>query len=159
MYNLPKSDLIKKIEELKKEINKYKYDKLTGLKGKHDFIPKLEEAVKNKNNHWVRLIDINNLHRTNEDGGYIAGDKIILKVVNYLKSTTNEEIFKIGGDEFCIIYESVTLPKQLDCEKIVYATLSLNEFNSYKDLITKLSNILKMNKNKWYKDRNLERRK
>lgn len=51
------------------------------------------------------FIDLNDLKTTNDTLGHAAGDALILKTTEYLKSVfrKSDEIVRIGGDEFIII--------------------------------------------------------
>jgi len=158
MHNLSKEFLIKKIEYLESKINIYKYDNLTGLLGMHDFKIDLNNVLGNES-YWLRLLDINGLHIVNNNGGYIAGNKFIIKVVNIINNADNSEVYRIGGDEFCIIYKSKEYPDDIKCDDIVYSTTQLKDKYDYEKLITLLSKDLKIKKNKWYEEHNINRRK
>ena len=157
MHKLSKRDLIGIIHKLENELNIYKYDKLTGLLSRHDFENKLNKVL-NKKNYWIRLIDINGLHKRNNEFGYESGDELIITVVNYLKETTNEIIYRTGGDEFCIIYNTEDYPDDINNEYIVSSTLNLYNYTNIKSVIKDLSKDLKIKKTEWYKKRNLIRR-
>jgi diguanylate cyclase (GGDEF)-like protein len=49
-------------------------------------------------------VDINNLKKTNDSEGHAAGDELIKKVCEILKTSyAGSMIFRMGGDEFLII--------------------------------------------------------
>jgi len=104
--------LLLEIDFLKKERDKYKYDHLTGMMGRVDF----EEQFKSFYNDFIKqgkdfifgIIDINNLHSINRDGGYEAGDNLIKLVSTALKETFPDSLlYRIGGDEFTVLCRKI----------------------------------------------------
>jgi len=96
------------IKRLKEEILKYKYDNLTRLPLRSDFIQHMDNLlneVKMFHRHFIFImIDVNDLKKINTDFGYVYGDAYIKRVANDLISTFNEyNIYRIGGDEFCMV--------------------------------------------------------
>ncbi len=99
--------LINEIERLKKEVNYYKYDFLTGLKMRKDLDKELDTIFNNKEDKTICLIDLDNLHNINKEKGYSVGDEFIKKVINKLKEIESEDnIYRLGGDEFIIITDT-----------------------------------------------------
>jgi len=100
--------LKKEIKFLKNELNKYKYDYLTGLPGRIDFEKDFDNFMNDfklfNKTFILGIIDINNLHKINRIEGYNAGDALILSVSNKLEKILNKSnIYRIGGDEFAVL--------------------------------------------------------
>lgn len=85
-----------------------KYDALTNLRNRRCFNNKMRE-LESKNNVWILVFDINDLKRINDTDGHIAGDQHILKVVHLLKEYVKNLgiLYRIGGDEFCVLCENI----------------------------------------------------
>jgi diguanylate cyclase len=108
--------LSERIQYLRTEVKRYKYDFLTGLKMRMDFdeylkilfeLYEFEDRV-----FTLVIIDVDGLHNINRVEGYVAGDNTIKLVANTIQSTFLEctgndcsgaEVFRIGGDEFAIL--------------------------------------------------------
>jgi len=148
--------LEKMIKELKKENEKLKKDNLTGVWNRHY----LDEMLANKynieiENGWIYnvvLIDLDGLHDLNREKGYEAGDKFILSVTESIKKKMEEgnisgDIFRIGGDEFIVIYEPYEELDLSDIKNITFAKGYFYKDFNFRELIKKLdSKIIKLKK-------------
>jgi GGDEF domain-containing protein len=115
-----------KIIDLEKEIVKYKYDHLTGMKLRTDFEDELFDIFEGKNSFYMILIDVNDLHNINRDRGYYQGDMIIKKVSRIIKKFFGSMCWRIGGDEFIIIEENLNFKhRQFMREIIKYCSVSI----------------------------------
>ena len=154
-YALMLEELIK---QLKKENEKLKKDHLTQVWNRHY----LDEMLKIKYNEKIKkgwiyniaLIDLDGLHELNRTQGYEKGDEFIINVVKQIKELMKEsnvegDIYRIGGDEFIIIYEPYDV---INFEKIKNITYSVGYFHeklSFKEAIKQLdSNIIELKKRK-----------
>ena len=82
-------------------------DALTGLLNRNAWNIKIEDVKNNKGEICVVYADLNNLKYTNDNLGHLEGDKLISKFTNILKSIfINDNIYRVGGDEFVIIVDS-----------------------------------------------------
>lgn len=117
--------------ELKKDVKKYKYDKLTGLEERVDFRENIDLKIKEKIPFFISMVDINDLHSINKDHGYRAGDKVIKEVGKTIEDVMdgyeNCSIYRIGGDEFIVMSES-DISSRLG--KIWKASFCIQEFNN-----------------------------
>jgi len=88
----------------------YSVDYLTGC-----FVGfKLFEDVKRlKTNYTIIEFDINGLKKINDALGHLAGDKMIIDIINIINSVSprNIKMYRIGGDEFVIIYKTQNIEK------------------------------------------------
>ncbi|MBR6071960.1 MAG: GGDEF domain-containing protein [Acholeplasmatales bacterium] len=85
-------------------------DLLTGLFNRNEMNNYMDRLV-DKSNHSIGLmfLDINGLKRINDDEGHLAGDQLIKRAANVLKSVFGDNpIFRAGGDEFVVIIVGVS---------------------------------------------------
>lgn len=86
-------------------------DALTGLGNRARFerdIEVLEEEKHNLENLILVIADANYLKKINDTMGHLVGDKAIQIMAEAMKKAFNDidEIYRIGGDEFCIIIQN-----------------------------------------------------
>lgn len=87
-----------------------KLDPFTGLYNKKTFeewLPQLMEECKNSNICFsLAMIDVDNFKHVNDIYGHIEGDRVLLHLAHILNRNSNENIhtFRIGGDEFAIMF-------------------------------------------------------
>ena len=89
----------------KNMVKLYKFDFLTGLKTRYDFITETKHKMQSQM-FYLMMTDITGLHAVNRDPkkGYEFGDMLIKKVANDLKSIKYQwETYRLGGDEFMTI--------------------------------------------------------
>lgn len=96
--------LLLEIQQLKGEVERYKFDHLTGLMGRIDFEEEFNSLFNTGEDFIFSILDINNLHTINRKSGYAAGDSLIKRVSKFLKHLyPSSYIYRIGGDEFAIV--------------------------------------------------------
>jgi diguanylate cyclase (GGDEF)-like protein len=84
-------------------LRKANYDFLTGFYNRY-YLKEMYAEINHKSNVGVTFLDINNLKETNDNFGHTAGDRLIIKVSNLIRTYyTDSLIFRIGGDEFVIL--------------------------------------------------------
>jgi diguanylate cyclase (GGDEF)-like protein len=92
-------------EVLKRQAN---CDYLTGFYNRF-YLKEIEPSLAQKENIGITFIDINNLKYTNDCKGHDAGDELIRRISEMIRSHySGSMIFRIGGDEFVIITEGLT---------------------------------------------------
>ncbi|MBT7085355.1 MAG: GGDEF domain-containing protein [Desulfobacterales bacterium] len=90
------------------------YDKLTDLPNRTLFADRLNQALiqskRYKRKFALLFIDLDKFKSVNDTLGHDAGDKLLIKVSERLKSCVRESdtIARIGGDEFTIILSTIT---------------------------------------------------
>lgn len=122
-FNTDKVDFIREIMELNayvlsSEIANYKMRTKLELMGKTDLLTGVlnRNAMNNRISDFVDknmyknqsigliFIDVNGLKETNDTKGHKAGDDMLKAVANKLKGIfANQEIYRVGGDEFLIL--------------------------------------------------------
>lgn len=99
--------LIEENRELKRQINSYKYDHLTGLKLRYDFETEVQGLLDNGATFYMTMVDVDGLHTVNREYGIKSGDALIQSVAAACKKAPNAiHVYRIGGDEFVIIHTS-----------------------------------------------------
>ncbi|MCT4628090.1 bifunctional diguanylate cyclase/phosphodiesterase [Halodesulfovibrio sp.] len=88
------------------------HDSLTKLPNRSKCLEKINEALARAKNscNWdfaVIYIDIDRFKNINDSLGHAAGDTILCNLANRLKASMYgiENVFRIGGDEFVLMYE------------------------------------------------------
>ena len=84
-------------------------DLLTGLYNRNKLNNYMSEAADMDSSLTsIIFLDINGLKKVNDLQGHIAGDILIKRAANTLISVfTNEDIYRVGGDEFVVILKGV----------------------------------------------------
>lgn len=104
---------IRNITKRKAAENRLQYlsqrDPLTGLYNRHYFSKLLSDALddckKNQGQHILVYFDIYELKKINDDLGYTAGDRALLKITKIFKEVVDEDaiLSRFGGDEFILL--------------------------------------------------------
>lgn len=95
-------------------INTAQTDRLTGAKNRNAYserIGDIENMIRSKKDFLfsILLFDINGLKQVNDTLGHAEGDRLIINGYAYLKEFFhNQQIYRIGGDEFVILIENPT---------------------------------------------------
>ncbi len=99
---IDKSELIKKLDILSFS------DRLTGVKNYHAYADTLEMLKKNSHHTLgVSFFDINGLKIVNDTHGHEKGDQLIINCADFLRVHFGNNIYRIGGDEFILLYENI----------------------------------------------------
>lgn len=109
------ADAFDKIEEIRKaEIYKELAEKdiLTQCFNRNAY----NEAIQKDfaiNNTYLIMFDLNNLKKCNDTLGHKEGDRYLTDSANLIKKIFSDygDVYRIGGDEFCIIMENTTEEK------------------------------------------------
>ena len=111
-----KDMLIQKLNIMKAKLQYQAYmDCVTGVLNRRAGIEVLEEtieeATKKGKDFIICFADIDGFKRINDTFGHNEGDKLLWSVGNILRSNIRKEdtVFRIGGDEFIIIFPNTTL--------------------------------------------------
>lgn len=80
-------------------------DKLTSFYNRNRFIKDVGELKKLNNSIGVIYLDVNGLKEINDQSGHHAGDALLEKCAAVIRSnSTSKNLYRIGGDEFVILY-------------------------------------------------------
>lgn len=80
------------------------HDQLTGLKNTTAY-ELFTENLSSTKDLAIIFFDINDLKVTNDTKGHAAGDKLITTVANIVKDSFGDNAYRVGGDEFVVIYK------------------------------------------------------
>jgi len=124
-----------KLDKTLKEMEKLSItDTLTGAFNRRSaykiLTQQIEIAKREKESFIICYIDIDGLKRINDTHGHLVGDSLIKTVAKFIKNNirTSDSLFRMGGDEFLIIFPNMNLQnfhslinrikKKLEQEKI-----------------------------------------
>lgn len=105
----------RKIDELAIEtLNRY--DVLTGIPNRKFIFEKLSELEKDKKSFSIIFLDLNRFKKVNDSLGHAIGDLVLKNVAENFKDCMRDGIFigRLGGDEFLIILENLTVKDEID---------------------------------------------
>ena len=86
-------------------------DALTGIPNRYLFFDRLGKSIANAGRYSEKLallfIDLNDFKQVNDQYGHHAGDMLLSKVAERLKSRlrSSDTFARLGGDEFCVLLE------------------------------------------------------
>lgn len=90
------------------------FDSLTGLQNRIHFKASIQE-LKHSKNVSLLFLDLNKFKPVNDAYGHDAGDELLKKVAQRLhKKYPNYFVTRFGGDEFCLLLNSVAKAKALE---------------------------------------------
>lgn len=160
MEELQKHRMIKKLEQMS-----YR-DLLTGIYNRNKYIDVLEAyEVCIPTSLGVVFADVNGLKNVNDTYGHKYGDMILKKVADILVEHMEGRVYRIGGDEFVILYENISeenfkkkikvLKAQLDredyCEVALGSEWKTGQYN-VKELLANADQKMYDEKQKYYRD-------
>lgn len=107
-------------------------DNLTGLGNRAAYDRKMEEIRDNGNEDMLvqlLILDVNGLKHINDNLGHYAGDKIILGAAQCIRDAfgTNGKCYRIGGDEYAVIYLAQLGQMEKDIAKLEEVMAEYNE--------------------------------
>jgi len=91
-------------------------DHLSQVNNRRSFDEKQKElfaSIKDGWSHSLLILDIDNFKQVNDTFGHEAGDQLIIKFGNALKSSLRNSDFiaRLGGDEFCVLFPYTPLDR------------------------------------------------
>lgn len=99
---LEKDKLIKRLDYLSFS------DSLTGIRNYHSYTDTLGFLKLNPQlTIGISYFDINGLKLINDTEGHDKGDQLIISCANFLRKHFGEKIYRIGGDEFILLFEDI----------------------------------------------------
>ena len=121
--SLARRDVIKRLEVLSF------YDPLTGAYNRHALF---EFIQKNTHINGVGIIycDISGLKNVNDNFGHEEGDKLILNSYKLIRENAKKyKIYRIGGDEFTVIFDNITFEKFVEYVDKLKKAVSQSNFH------------------------------
>ena len=93
-----------------------KLDHLSQVNNRRSFDEKQKELFASLQDGWshsLLILDIDNFKQVNDTFGHEAGDQLIIKFGNALKSSLRNSDFiaRLGGDEFCVLFPYTPLDR------------------------------------------------
>ena len=93
-----------------------KLDHLSQVNNRRSFDEKQKElfaSLKDGWSHSLLILDIDNFKQVNDTFGHEAGDQLIIKFGNALRSSLRNSDFiaRLGGDEFCVLFPYTPLDR------------------------------------------------
>lgn len=92
-------------------------DEMTGLQNRRAYAERIDQYIESvPSDCCVIMADINGLKKMNDTYGHAAGDELIIGTAECLRQSFHnvESIYRIGGDEFCVIMNG-TAENVKDC--------------------------------------------
>jgi diguanylate cyclase (GGDEF)-like protein len=95
------------------------HDDLTGLSNRRFFVNSLESRIARCQRYGDRcallFLDVDNLKAVNDEHGHAAGDALLVRLAELLRShtRTSDVVARIGGDEFGLLLDN------LDSDQVV----------------------------------------
>lgn len=84
------------------------HDNLTGLENRLAFEEQLEQTMSNRDPLAISFIDLDRFKLINDHLGHQQGDILLQMIGNTMKSNvTNGTVYRLGGDEFMIIFTNI----------------------------------------------------
>ena len=105
-------------------------DPLTGVANRRSFDRVLRASMEGRNRRFVlAVLDVDDFKRINDTFGHTSGDEVLKMVAETLKSAVRGDdiVARIGGDEFALIAQGLTLAQADRRMRSMMATL--NEAN------------------------------
>ena len=146
-------------------------DSLTGLLNRRGFNEAIEKAAGEKNL-GVVFCDLNALKYMNDNFGHAAGDAYICRFADLLRKVYKDQglICRISGDEFVVILRNIsrdrfdelkkTLKSEIiENERIASAGFAYGDDETSMELITRAENEMYEDKNRYYIETGIDRRR
>ena len=93
-------------------------DLLSGLSNRRSFDDEINRINKLENkDYYLFIIDIDHFKKINDAHGHDVGDGVIQHFSAILKSNlrNNEQVFRIGGEEFALVIEEISQNGAMNC--------------------------------------------
>lgn len=97
-------DVTRSVLAMQKLENLVDYDELTGLLSRRGFYKRIE-AISNRDDYYLFLLDIDYFKSVNDNYGHAAGDWALVQMANLLRTLGEEcdALCRFGGEEFALL--------------------------------------------------------
>ena len=141
-YILVLHDVTEREEMNKKILWQSKHDNLTGLQNRSELIKKvsslLNKPLLQDQAHILLYLDLDQFKVVNDTVGHLAGDELLIQVSLLLsKLVRADDVYRVGGDEFCILLDSCVIERADYISKNIIESLKNYRF-SYNDKIFRI---------------------
>jgi len=112
-----------------------RHDTLTGLVNRREFQARLEAAFatarSRSESHALCYLDLDQFKVINDSCGHAAGDQLLRKVTDLLKSLLpgNETLARLGGDEFGLLIQNASIDDAVRLAETLLAAIKAFRFN------------------------------
>lgn len=126
-------DLMKWIKDSEYWQSKAKFDSLTGLCNRSEFIQRLskldEEYSTSHSKYSMWMFDIDFFKKINDTYGHLIGDKLLMHLGRLVNENLREDDFagRYGGDEFIVVFPNTSKLKVIDMVEKFQKELNLIE--------------------------------
>ena len=139
------------LEACREAVKMYKYDFLTGLKGRRDFDFDLRHKFSMGIAFYVTYYDVNGLHSVNRNKGFDAGDALIRQVANDIQhQKIAHQTYRTSGDEF---YAICCLEPTTDVANATMVMANSGEYQTPDEMLAQLDKLMIESKSKLKKRR------
>lgn len=121
------------VTETKQMFEKAAYDELTGVLSRRAGKERLQQRLDQGRSFVVCMLDANDLKVVNDSKGHQAGDALLVSITEAIEEqlSPQDEIFRMGGDEFVVLFDSPDREEAL--EKIHRALQALRTPEEQRD--------------------------
>lgn len=137
-------------------------DIMTNLLNRNAYEEKIRKCKELTDNSMIGVIfcDLNRLKTINDEQGHEAGDRYIIKFSKILKDCfPKQEIYRISGDEFIVLFEGVLQSYILDKNKKLVEIIEKEKYiascGMYIGLANDISNIIKKAEHNMYVEKQI----
>jgi diguanylate cyclase (GGDEF)-like protein/PAS domain S-box-containing protein len=111
------------------------HDMLTSLLNRREFERRLQQLLSAEadpsDKHVLCFLDLDQFKAINDSCGHIAGDELLRQIAALLKGMvrSRDTLARIGGDEFAVLMEHVSLDKAIEIAERIRTTIESFEFH------------------------------
>ncbi|WP_070962972.1 GGDEF domain-containing protein [Vibrio sonorensis] len=86
--------------------------------------------------HYLLHIDLDHFKAINDTYGHAIGDKVLREVVSLMQQVVgNQQVYRIGGEEFCLVYSAYTVTEAYHVAEEIRKTIADNQIDVADDTI------------------------
>ncbi len=129
--------LIKERDEMKAAMaHEISHDQLTGLLNRNRYMRDLEARYHEDAPIGVLFFDLNNLKKINDNYHHIEGDHLLCRLADAIRTVDaalgegDRGCYRIGGDEFLLIWEGCTEAELMQCRAAILEELKRRNQNA-----------------------------
>ena len=102
------------------------HDELTGIRGRRAFI---EELLSLDQQYAIAIVDIDHFKKFNDTYGHDVGDQVLCMVAACISKVGGDgQAFRCGGEEFAVIFRSLSAKEALEHLEFLRETIERSQF-------------------------------